>query len=92
MNKKILKCGICFESLDSKQIDVCTELDCDHLYHDKCISQWCKTCIENDSTPNCPQCRKDISKEDLDNLKINLNKKTTICEICYDYNDSFPYH
>ena len=73
MSKKIIQCGICFESLDSKQIDSCTELDCDHIYHDKCLKKWCTTCINNDSEPNCPLCRKDISGEYLDILGINKN-------------------
>jgi len=76
MNGKILECGICFESLDSKQIDICTELDCSHLYHDKCLSQWCKTCIKDNNAPNCPLCRKDISKDNLDELGIDFTKKS----------------
>ena len=72
-SNKILECGICFESLDVKQIDCCTELDCCHIFHDKCLKKWCNTCINQDHEPNCPLCRKDISGEYLEILEINTN-------------------
>ena len=77
MSKKIIQCGICFESIDLKQIDSCTELDCKHIYHDRCLKEWCNTCIDNDNEPNCPLCRKDISGEYLEILGItkNLNEQ-----------------
>lgn len=71
---KILECGICFESLDLKQIDYCTELDCCHIFHDKCLKKWCNTCINQDYEPNCPLCRQDISGEYLEILEINPNQ------------------
>ncbi len=73
MSKKIFDCGICFESLDIKHIDYCTELDCNHFYHDKCIKKWCNTCINKNNKPNCPLCRKDIEGEYLEILEINQN-------------------
>lgn len=78
MSEKILQCGICFESLNSKQIDSCTELDCKHIYHDKCLKEWCNTCIENNNEPNCPLCRKDILGEYLEILGINQNQNVQI--------------
>lgn len=71
MNKQILECGICFEQLVPKQIDICTEIDCGHIYHDKSLKKWCIQCNEKDYTPNCPLCRKDISGEYLEILGIN---------------------
>jgi hypothetical protein len=73
-SNKILECGICFESLDVKQIDYCTELDCNHIFHDKCLKKWCITCINQDYKPNCPLCRKDIDGEYLEILEINQNQ------------------
>ena len=70
MNNKIFECGICFESIDSKQIDNNTELECNHFFHDKCLSKWCLVCKKNDNNPNCPLCRKDISDEYLELLGI----------------------
>lgn len=70
-DKKILECGICFESLDSKQIDYCTELDCCHIFHDKCLKKWCNASINQYHEPNCPLCRKVIYGEYLEILGIN---------------------
>ena len=81
MSTKILQCAICFDSIESKQIDFSTELDCGHLYHDKCIKVWCTTCINNDNEPNCPLCRKDISMEYLEILGIYKNDNEHICSI-----------
>lgn len=77
MSKKIIECGICFESLDSKQISYCTELDCYHIFHDKCLKNWCKTCVINNNKPNCPLCRNDISNENLEIIGINTNQTDT---------------
>jgi hypothetical protein len=78
MSKKVLQCGICFDSLELKQIDSSTELDCGHLYHDKCVKEWCIACIDKDNEPNCPLCRKDIPIEYLEILGINRNTNEQI--------------
>ena len=76
MNKKIFECGICFESLDPKQICNCTQLDCTHLFHDKCLFEWSKICQKKNNKPNCPLCRKEIPQDTLDLLDINkVHKK-----------------
>lgn len=78
MNNKIknniLECGICFESLDSKQIDLSTQLYCSHVYHDKCLKKWCIQCIEQSYEPNCPLCRKVIDGEYLEILGVYQDK------------------
>jgi hypothetical protein len=70
MNNRTFECGICFESFNPKQIDKCTQIECEHIFHNKCLKQWCLTCVEKDFTPNCPLCRQDISGEYLDLLGI----------------------
>ena len=89
--KKIFECGICFESLDSKQIDYCTELDCFHIFHDKCLKEWCNTCINQDHEANCPLCRKDISGEYLEILKINSNQNDTSKIVSINTMNLFEY-
>jgi hypothetical protein len=79
MNKKIIECGICLDSIELKHIDFSTELDCGHLFHDKCLKKWCISCLDNDTEPNCPLCRTDISGEYLEILGISQNETTSIC-------------
>lgn len=42
-------CAICLDNY--KENDIISELDCNHIYHNKCISDW--IIINN----TCPQCR-----------------------------------
>ncbi len=82
MSKKTLECGICFESIDSKQFDNCIEIDCDHLFHNRCLKQWCETCIVQNFAPNCPLCRTDICRENLEIIglgsKLSLLRTSTL--------------
>jgi hypothetical protein len=86
MSKRVLQCGICFDSVEPKQIDSTTELDCRHLYHDKCLKEWCNTCIDNDNKPNCPLCRKEILGEYLEILGINYNVDEQMDSILNTFN------
>lgn len=70
MNNKKFDCGICFESLDPKQISSCTQLDCNHLFHDKCLRKWCEVCDKKKNKPNCPLCREKILPDTLDLLNL----------------------
>lgn len=76
---RIIECGICFESLDLKQIDLCTELYCDHTFHTKCLRVWCETCEEKNKNPTCPLCRECITSEYLEILGVreHLEKNST---------------
>lgn len=46
-------CSICLSEFEKKEKIV--KLECDHLYHDHCISEWIKYKSE------CPVCRKKVS-------------------------------
>ncbi len=47
-------CSICFDKfIDS---DICRELKCKHLYHQKCIDKWL------DEHITCPVCREECGK------------------------------
>lgn len=65
-------CGICFENINTKCIDISLELECGHWFHSKCVRPWCERCIDNDAQPSCPFCRQTISNEYLDILGIDL--------------------
>ena len=77
MSKRVLQCRICFDYIELKQIDLSTELDCGHIFHNKCVKEWCNNCVNNDNKPNCPLCRKVISGEYLEILGIvqNIDKQ-----------------
>lgn len=47
-------CSICYDFISSESILL--HLDCGHIYHDSCLSQWTKT------SKTCPDCRKNITK------------------------------
>lgn len=56
-------CGICFENINTKSIDISIQLECSHWFHSKCVKSWCKRCIESYTQPNCPFCEQTISNE-----------------------------
>ena len=58
------KCPICLVEI-AENMD-CISLICEHIFHDKCITEWLK--IHN----NCPLCRIEISNHMFD-YQINLN-------------------
>lgn len=65
-------CGICFENINTKSIDISIELVCGHWFHSKCVKSWFERCIDNNTQPSCPFCRQTISNEYLDILGIDL--------------------
>ena len=52
-------CCICLQKLENNIL----QLDCSHLFHEKCINKW----IKNNN--NCPMCRKNI-KNNSNNSKL----------------------
>lgn len=70
INGEVIECGICFDSLESKQINKCTELECNHLFHDHCLKSWCLECVKKGQKATCPYCRECISDKNLDILGI----------------------
>jgi hypothetical protein len=50
--------------------DLVRKTICDHLFHKECLEQWLK------KHENCPICRKNLSKKDLEDFKAGLDKKT----------------
>lgn len=64
-------CGVCLDSIVSKDMNHSIQLECGHWFHTKCTKIWCMTCIKNDDCPTCPLCRQNISDEYLDILDIH---------------------
>lgn len=52
-DKKYESCIICTEEF--KNTDVVSVLNCDHIYHPKCIKEWCNR------NASCPLCKAEIS-------------------------------
>ena len=48
------KCPICSEERESET----TTFVCKHLYCQKCIVQWYRSCVDEGKEPTCPLCRK----------------------------------
>jgi hypothetical protein len=46
-------CAVCLDDIEDPNIDVGL-LDCNHVYHHKCILTWCQ------KNPICPVCRADV--------------------------------
>jgi len=52
------KCSICLE--DYKKNDKCVKLNCSHIFHKKCLSDWFKNQISKSENLNCPLCRNNL--------------------------------
>lgn len=62
-------CTICLEGFKEKTRVI--KLTCGHLFHEKCIKEWCNKELKG---PKCPNCNEDIIKK---NSKISM-KNTNI--------------
>lgn len=64
-----LTCSICLEdiNLQPKNKEKVVQLNCEHIYHQKCISKWCFGGIT--SVANCPLCR-----ESMDHIVITIDE------------------
>ena len=51
-------CSICLE--DYKKNDKCVKLNCNHIFHKKCLSDWFKNQISKSENLNCPLCRNNL--------------------------------
>ena len=60
------ECLICFESID---VDKELFLDCNHRFHESCISEWYQVSTQKD----CPICRKVITSININENNINEN-------------------
>lgn len=59
-----VNCSVCLDIITKKD-KVCI-LDCGHWYHQNCISQWVTSKILTKEMPECPLCRDDMEKLNLD--------------------------
>jgi hypothetical protein len=63
-DKSVLACSICQDDFDDNNIVI--SLDCNHLFHEKCISEWGKY------KPECPNCKTSIKiKEKEKEYEVN---------------------
>ena len=53
-------CPICFEDLPKILSSERASLECGHVFHASCISQWSATCFTRLGEPTCPICRSGI--------------------------------
>ena len=70
--EKNLFCSICQEDIKQKEHKV--NLDCEHIFHKKCLSKLLKNNIMNFSCPNCKHCYKD----DISHIISNISKKNIL--------------
>lgn len=53
------RCSICLEDFQIKK-DIVNELDCKHLYHNKCLDSYVYKTIIDEKKVSCPLCRTNI--------------------------------
>ncbi len=58
--KKDDLCSVCL--IEFEMEDLVRKTICDHLFHKECLEQWLK------KHENCPICRKNLSKKDLEDF------------------------
>ena len=51
-------CSICLE--DYKKNDKCVKINCQHIFHKKCLYDWFKKQIDKSENLNCPLCRNNL--------------------------------
>ena len=51
-------CSICLENYLKN--DKIIKLDCDHIFHKKCLKKWFKILIDKSEDLNCPLCRNNL--------------------------------
>lgn len=63
-------CTICLEDFKDKVRVI--KLTCGHIFHEKCIKEWCNKELKG---PKCPNCNEDIIKKN--NSKITMKNTNT---------------
>jgi hypothetical protein len=66
--KKYKKCGereidinCCICCVDVKKTEFIRELNCNHIFHKKCIDRWLLMSMKENDSVNCPICRTNIN-------------------------------
>jgi hypothetical protein len=62
-------CAICLAEKDKSDLFA---LPCKHLFDQQCITKWFNKQVSDKTSPTCPICRKPVSAESLEKLKINI--------------------
>lgn len=57
------ECSVCLADLTTGII----QLECGHIFHETCISQW--RSYKSEQHPTCPVCRKEVSRQNLEILE-----------------------
>jgi hypothetical protein len=58
-NINTVDCSICYEKV--KPSEYIRELNCNHIFHKKCIDKWLLLSMKNKENINCPICRTTIN-------------------------------
>ena len=64
----INQCIICYDPIDINIIEYKLFNECEHSnnYHIECVNNWINECNNNNITPSCPICRKQLCSISID--------------------------
>ncbi len=73
---KDLNCSVCLDKILSEEYNEIVVLNCNHIFHKKCLSEWLtiENSLDNKSQLNlCPLCRNEVKIDNLFLLSLNKN-------------------
>ncbi|KAF7639769.1 hypothetical protein Mgra_00000690 [Meloidogyne graminicola] len=73
MVHKFGNCTVCYEEMTYEDV---YNLNCNHLYHKKCITKWI-----NGGSETCPQCNNHNTLDDIKNYNVEAGEDITLDNI-----------